>query len=164
VIACPTKGAKNIDEAWYSAVGTLLSQLRHLDITGPGLKRDCADEFQRQCYPLLAAWIGNYPEQLMIAQVSYGSSPKCEISNCALMRHSTFRPLDNSRDQHIYSELLEDNDIDALQTLGVRLIRHQFWQYPLCNVSLRWQSNELHQLLLGLVKDLLHSLLKYLKV
>jgi len=141
----------------------VLSQLRHLDITGPGLKWDCADGFQRQCYPLLAAWVGDYPEQVMVAQVSYGSSPMCEIPKGALMGHSTFRPLDNSRDQHNYPELLEHNNIDALNTLVVRPIRNQFWQYPLCNVYRLWQPDELHLLLLGLVKDLLHWLLKYLK-
>jgi len=46
LIPCPPKGAKNIDEAWHSAVGTVLSQLRHLDIARPGLKWDCADGFQ----------------------------------------------------------------------------------------------------------------------
>jgi len=87
----------------------------------------------------------------------------CEIPKGTLMGHSAFRPLDNSRDQHVYSELLEDNHIDALDTLGVHPIRNQFWQYPLCNVYRLWQPDELHQLLLGLVKDLLHWLLKYLK-
>jgi len=162
LIPCPPKGAKNIDEAWHSAVGTVLSQLRHLHISGPGLKWDCADGFQRQCYPLLAAWVGDYPEQVMIAQVSYGSCLVCEITKGAPMGHSAFRPRDNSRDQHVYSELLEDNHIDALHTLGVHPIRNQFWQYPLCNVYRLWQPDELHQLLLGSVKDLLHWLLKYL--
>jgi len=87
----------------------------------------------------------------------------CEIPNGAPMGHSTFQPLDNSRDQHIYSELLEDNNLDALYTLGVRPISNQFRQYPLCNVYRLWQPDELHQLLLGLVKDLLYWLLKYLK-
>jgi len=35
LIPFPPKSAKNIDEAWHSAVGTVLSQLRHLDITRP---------------------------------------------------------------------------------------------------------------------------------
>jgi len=87
----------------------------------------------------------------------------CEIPKGALMGYSTFQPLDNSRDQHIHSKLLEDNDFDALHTLGVRPIRNQLWQYPLCNVYRLWQPDELHQLLLGLVKDLLHWLLKCLK-
>ena len=141
----------------------MLSPLRNLDITGPGLKWDCADGFQRQCYALLAAWVGDYPEQVMVAQVSYGSCPMCEIPKGAPMGHSTFRPLDNPRDQHAYLELLDETNIDVLHTLGVHPIRNQFWQYPLCNVYRLWQPDELHQLLLGLVKDLLHWLLKYLK-
>jgi hypothetical protein len=163
LIPCPPKGAKNTDEAWHSAVGTVLSPLRNLDITGPGLKWNCADGFQRQCYPLLAAWVGDYPEQVLIAQVSYGSCPMCEIPKGAPMGHSTCRALDNSRDQHVYSELLDEPNIDVLHTLHVHPIRNQFWQFPLCNVYRLWQPDELHQLLLGLVKDLLHWLLKYLK-
>jgi hypothetical protein len=111
----------------------------------------------------LAAWVGDYPEQVMIAQVSYGPWPMGEIPKGVPMGQSTFRPLDNARDLHIYSELLKDNHIDALHTLGIHPICNQFWQCPLCNVYQLWQPDELHQLLLGLVKDLLHWLLKYLK-
>jgi hypothetical protein len=163
LIQCPPKGAKNTDEVWHSAVGTVLSALRNLDITGPGLKWNCADGFQRQRYPLLAAWVGDYPEQVLIAQVTYGSWPMCEIPKGPPMGHSTCRALDNSRDQHAYSELLDEPDIDVLHSLQVHPIHNQFWQFPLCNVYRLWQPDELHQLLLGLVKDLLHWLLKYLK-
>jgi len=90
LIPCAPKGAKNIDEAWHSAVGTVLTQLGHLGITGSGLKWECADGFQRQCYSLLAAWVGDYPEQFMIAQVSYGSCPMSEIPKGAPIGHSTF--------------------------------------------------------------------------
>jgi hypothetical protein len=89
----------------------------------------------------------------MIAQLSYRSCPMCEIPKGAPMGHSTFRPLDNSRDWHIYSELLEENHIDALHPVGVRPISNQLWQYPLYDVYRLWQPDELHQLLLGLVKD-----------
>jgi len=99
----------------------------------------------------------------MVAQVPYGSCPMCGIPEGALMGHTTFRPLNDSRDQDNYSELLEDTNIDALHNLVVCSIRNQFWQYPLCNVYRLWQPDELHQLLLGLVDDLLHWLLKYLK-
>jgi hypothetical protein len=72
LILCPPKGTENTDKAWHSAVGTVLSPLWNLDITGPSLKWNCADEFQRQCNPLLGAWVANYPEQVMIPQVLYG--------------------------------------------------------------------------------------------
>jgi len=90
LIPCPPKGAKNTDEAWHSVVGTVLSPLRNLHITGPGLKWYCADGFQRQCYPLLAAWVRDYPEQVMVTQVSYGSCPMCEIPKGGPMGYSTF--------------------------------------------------------------------------
>jgi hypothetical protein len=89
LIACPRKGAKNTDQAWHSVVGTVLSPLWNLDITGGGLKWDCPDGFQRQCYSPLASFVGDYPEQVMVAQVSYGSSPMCEIPKGAPMGHST---------------------------------------------------------------------------
>jgi hypothetical protein len=92
----------------------------------------------------------------MLADISYGSCPMCEIPKAARMGHSTFRPLHNSRDPHIHCELLVDNNIRALHTLGVHPIRNQFWQFPLCNVYRLWQPDELHQLFHSLVKDLLH--------
>jgi len=141
----------------------VLSPLRNLDLTGLDVKWNRAAGFQRQCHPLLAAWVGDYPEQVMIAQVSYGSCPMCEIPKAVPMGHSTCRGLDNLRDQHVYPELLAETNIDVLHTLHVHPIRNQFWQFPLCNVYHLWQPDELHQLLLGLVKDLLHWLFKYLK-
>jgi len=98
LIPCHQKGATNTDEAWHSVVGTVLFLLRNHNITGPGLKWDCADGFQRQCYPLLAAWVGDYPEQIIVAQVSYVSCPMCEIPKGVPMGHSTIQPLDNPRD------------------------------------------------------------------
>jgi hypothetical protein len=95
LIPYPPKGAKNTYNAWHSTVGTVLSPLRNLDNTGPCLKWDCADGFQRQLYPLLAAWVGNYPEQIMVAQVSYGLCPMGAIPKCAPMVHLSFRALAN---------------------------------------------------------------------
>ena len=90
LIPCPPNGANNIDKVWQNAVGTVLSQFRHFDITGPVLKWDCADGVQRQYYPLFATWVGDYTEQVMVAQVSYGSWPICTIAEGVPMGHSTF--------------------------------------------------------------------------
>jgi hypothetical protein len=95
LIPSPPKGDKNTDEVRHSEVQSVLSRLQHLDITGCGLKCNCANPFQRQCYPLLAIWVGDYPKQVMIAQVSYGSCPMCEIPKSALMWYSTCRVLGN---------------------------------------------------------------------
>jgi hypothetical protein len=75
----------------------------------------------------LAASVRDYPEQVMVAQISYGSCPMCEIPKGAPMGHSTFCPLDNSRDQHIYYDTLQNNNIAALHMLGVYRIRNLSW-------------------------------------
>jgi len=63
----------------------------------------------------------------------------------------------------VYSDLQDERNIDVLHTPRVHPFRNQFWQIPLCNVYQLWQPDELHQLLLGLVNDLLPWRLKYLK-
>jgi len=163
LIQCPPQGANNIDEVWHCAVETELCQLMHHDITGTGLKWDCAYGFQWQCYPLMAGWGGEYPEQVIVAQVSYGSCWMCEIYKGVPNGHSTFRLLDNACDQHIYLELLENNNDNTLHALGVHPICNQFWQYSRSNVYWLCQPDELHHLLLHLVKGLLNQLLEYLK-
>jgi len=160
LIPCPLKDAKNTAETWHFPVETMLSPLWQLDINVPGSKCNCADGFQRQCYPLLAAWVGDCQEQVMVAEVSYGLSLICEILKGAPMWHWIFQPLDNSRGQHVHLELKNESNIDVLHTLGVCLIQNQFWLYPLCNVYQLWQPDALHQLLLGLFKDLMYWVLK----
>jgi hypothetical protein len=86
------------------------------------------------------------------------------LLNGALIGHSIFQPLDISKEVHIYSELLEDNNFYALHTLGVHPIRNQFREYPLCYIYQLWPPGELHLMLLGFVKYLLSWQLKDLKV
>jgi len=73
------KGAKKFDKGWHNLVGTVLTQLMHLDTTGPGLKWDCPDGFRLQCYLLRATWVRNNQDQVMFAQVLYGLCTTSEI-------------------------------------------------------------------------------------
>lgn len=119
-------GAKNIDQAWHNTVQTVQYHLRHSIITGPGLQWESSHRFQQRFYTLLAAWVGNCPEHVMVTQVSYGSWLRFEIPTGVRTRYSTFRPLDFSREQPMWLELLRDTNIDALHTLGVHPICNQF--------------------------------------
>lgn len=117
---------------------------------------------QQHCHPLLGVWVGDNLLDIMDNEVSSGLWLICEIPKCPLMRNYTFQPLDNSHDHHNYLYHLEETDINVLHTLGIYQICNELWQYPLCNIKWLSQSDELHQLLLGLVKDILNLLLKYL--
>jgi len=60
------KGGKIIDKTGHCMDETVLSQLRQLDITCPGLKSNCADRFQQQCYFPLATWVAEYLDEGMV--------------------------------------------------------------------------------------------------
>jgi hypothetical protein len=62
----------------------------------------------------------------MIAQVSYGSRLMREFPQGVPMEHSTCRALDNSRDQHMCPELLDETNIDILHTLYIHPIQNLF--------------------------------------
>jgi len=164
LICCILQGAKINEEAWHTTIATALSTLRNLDISSAGSKWYCVDQIQRQCYPLFAAWVGDYPKPVMVAQVSYHSCLMCEIPKGAPMRYLTFRSLDHSEDWHVYTTFLKETRIDALHTHGVHPTCNQFWHYPLYDVYQLWLPDELHQLLLSQVQDLLHFLHKFLEV
>jgi len=162
LITCCLQDTKHTNEVWHYGVETVLSPVRNQHIPGPSKKWDCADGFLRLCYPLLAAWVGNYPEQVMFVQVTNGSYLMCDLPKGLLLGHSTFWPRDNSKDQHVYLDFLDNTNIDALPTLGIHPICNQFWQFPLCNINQLWQSDEFRQLLLEFVLDLLNWLPPYL--
>jgi hypothetical protein len=104
----------------------VLSPLQNFDITGPGLNWDFADGFQRQCDSLRAALVWDYPEHVMTVKVSYASCPMGIIAKGAPMVHSTFRPLENARDEYVYLDLLDKTHIHVLDSLGVHAIHNQF--------------------------------------
>jgi hypothetical protein len=76
-IPVPPKGATDIDSSWHHVIHTILKPLGEVDISGTGYEWDCADGIQRICYPLLAAWIGNYLEIAMITKIVGGACPVC---------------------------------------------------------------------------------------
>jgi len=133
LMSCPPPGVDNTDQVWYYMVWTVLSLHSIFEIRYPGKKRNSADWLQRQSHPLLAACVADNLEQVMVAQVSYGSNLMCSIANGVPLGHSTCCALDISPDHHDQLQLLEDTNIDALHTDGVHTICNQFRQYPLCN-------------------------------
>jgi hypothetical protein len=160
LIECARKGVKKIP---IPTVGTMLSPPRNPNVTGPTLNWHSADGFQRQLYPLLASRVWDYPNHDMIAQVSYGSCPICNIPKDAPMGHSSFPPLNNSSYSHVHLELQDKRNIGHLKTLLVHPFCNQYGQFLHCNVYQLWQPDELHQPLFRLVKGLLLWLLKYMK-
>lgn len=161
-IPVPPKGAADSVAAWHHAVDTIIGALKEVEIDGPGYQWDCADGFRRSCYPILAAWIGDYPEITTLTQIIGGACPICEIPKGPVMGHDKPTRKFKPRSVEEYQERL--GDVDELKQVYLQPIANLIWDYPLCNVYRLWQPDTLHQLYLGIVKDLFEWVTDYMKI
>ncbi|KAF8270154.1 hypothetical protein EI94DRAFT_1771016 [Lactarius quietus] len=97
------------------------------------------------CHPILATFIGNYPEQLLVACTYQGRCLKC------ITAATTFA--------------LSDSDPTAFhaacQSTSLKLTYHPFWhRLPFTNVFLSIIPDILHQIHQGVTKHLIHWLKK----
>ncbi|KAG0638796.1 hypothetical protein HOY80DRAFT_869993, partial [Tuber brumale] len=68
-----------IDRSWHRVIEHILKLITDHDIAGAGYEWDCSDGHVHQCYPVLAAWIADYPEHVILARIINGLCPICEI-------------------------------------------------------------------------------------
>ena len=111
-----------------------------------------------RCHPIFAIFVGNYPEQGLVACTYYSCCPKCTVPTDQLGEYQTFS-------LHVQRSLLdvyELADINvhtfhfACHMAGTKPIYHPFWEtLPLADVFLSITPNILHQLLQGMVKHII---------
>ncbi|KAG5649911.1 hypothetical protein H0H81_001524 [Sphagnurus paluster] len=118
-----------------------------------GVRMNCADGFVHMAYPILAAYVANYPEQCLVTCCKENSCPKCTVTpkQCGDSVHSILRDPDKT-----------------LQTLAAQSRGHEpteFVQHSLCPINPFWKDlphcnifacitpGILHQLHNGVFKD-----------
>lgn len=111
----------------------------------------------RRGHPILAAYVGDYPEQILVTGGFTGDCPKCDCPNKEL----SIYPF-----QHSLRNL--DVVLNALEQLGspqygracrdanIKPIQHPFWEdLPYVNIFQSITPDILHQLHQGVVKHLI---------
>ena len=117
-----------------------------------------ADKIWRRCHPILAVFIGDYPEQALVTCTYNGRCSKCEVANDRLGDLLDFPSRDPSSAIEIYR--LADDDAHAFhkacRNAGLKPVFHPFWEsLPLSNIFLSITPDILHQLLQGVMKRLI---------
>jgi hypothetical protein len=138
-----------------------VTQLEKLSIAGhDGIKMTCADSGIRKVYPLLAAYVADFPEQCLVTCCKETWCPTCL---CLLEKRGD--PLDSIftdsegdiiyRDPiHHVNEVRKAQAIAELEEHGIRAIPNPFWlQLPHCNIFQCITPDILHQLHKGVFKD-----------
>ncbi|KAI0821718.1 hypothetical protein BC628DRAFT_793206 [Trametes gibbosa] len=149
---------RTLANLFHACLTHILSPLASLGLTGLELAN--GDGVVYRGHPILATYVGDYPEQLLVTGVKSGECPKCTIPRDDVGKSATeahpFRDL-----KHILAALsYADGDARTFskkcREAGVKPLFHPFWEgLPFANIFYSITPDVLHQLYQGVVKNLL---------
>lgn len=119
------------------------------------------DGIWHRCHPILATFIGDYPEQSLVACTYNGRCPKCIVPRDELESTAAF-PLRNFKTAMDIFALSDDDPTTfhvACQEANFKPTYHPFWQrLPFTDIFLSITPDILHQIHQGVTKHLVHWL------
>jgi len=123
-----------------------------------GLPMISGDGIWRWCHPILANFVGDYPEQVLVTCTYYGECPKCEAPYDRLGDYNGFSSQNYDKALETYG--LANGDVGifhaACKDNGIKPVFHPFWESLLhANIYTSITPDILHQLLQGVMKHLI---------
>ncbi|KAI0816851.1 hypothetical protein BC628DRAFT_1479638 [Trametes gibbosa] len=115
----------------------------------------------RRGHPILATYIGDYPEQLLVTGIKSGECPKCtiprdEVGETPASNPRPFRGLQQILEALSYADTDPRTFSKKRREAGVKPIFHPFWEdLPFVNIFYSITPDVLHQLYQGVIKHLI---------
>jgi len=122
-----------------------------------GVAMMSGDGVWRRCHPIFAIFVGDYPEQALVACTYNSRCPKCTVSPGQLGEDEMFPPRVQS--MAIDTFRLADSNIRGFHVVchksGLKAVVHPFWEtLPLVDIFVSITPDILHQLLQRMMKHL----------
>ena len=124
-----------------------------------GVDMNCADGFVRWIWPILAAYVADYPEQCLVASCMENRCPICKVNPNDRGSHEPSHPRDRRETLELLQKkelntLNNSNDKEKYANLGLRPIFPPFWaRLPFSDIFQSFTPDLLHQLHKGVFKD-----------
>lgn len=88
----------------------------------------CADGFERRVYPILAAYVGDYPEQCLVACCDKGRCPRCTAPFQSMDEYRAFDLRDPVKTLEAIDDLLAGHPSRRAEREGIKAVR-PFWDH-----------------------------------
>jgi hypothetical protein len=133
-------------------MATILEPLISASTTG--VEMTCADGNVRHILPILAAYVGDHPEQCLVANCKQNFCPKCLVTPSQRGDNIISDARNQDQTIRILGQKEEGGRPKALQLEGIATVLHPFWEHlPHCNIFSAITPNILHQLHNGVFKN-----------
>ena len=109
----------------------------------------------RRVHPILAAFIGDYPEQVLVTCIKSGRCPKCTVEPDNLGNLVTTSRRDLNSVREALSKADDDRAVytEACKLAGIKPVLHPFWKHlPFVNIFQSITPDILHQLYQGVFR------------
>ncbi|KAF8954739.1 hypothetical protein BDZ97DRAFT_1927768 [Flammula alnicola] len=153
-LECFTKARRSLEgyQLFHECMRKLLEPL--IEAGQKGVDIVCADGFIRTAYPILAAYIADYPEQCLIACCQENTCPQCTVKpkeRGEYRIHSVLR--DPEKTINIITQNANGDAPREFKEQNLRQV-NPFWRdLPHCNIFKCITPDLLHQLHKGLFND-----------
>jgi len=159
-LECFSSGRRSVER--YRLFHYCMTQiLKPLVVCGKeGVLMTCPDGLVRRIFPILAAYVADFPKQCLVACCKESRCPKCMVArdkrgeltrSSAHVQRQTMKSLKKYENGEISKEEFDGN-------LGLRAVYEPFWaDLPHCDIFMCITPDILHQLHKGVFKDHLVS-------
>lgn len=125
-----------------------------------GIQLASGDGVVRRGHPILAVYVGDYPEQVLVTGCKTGDCPKCPVTRIDMGDTTDsarpFRPLEDVLDALAALDEGPRAYAAACHSVGIKPLYHPFWEdLPYTNIFYAITPDVLHQLYQGVMRHLI---------